>query len=211
MKAKSRFYYFVKRLFDIVSSLFLMLFLSWLFVIILIINLFATKGCPFYKEKRLYKGGKEFDLFKFRSMYKDANTHPDKYLNKEQIDKHHKERKVDNDPRITPFGRFLRKSSLDELPQLLCIFVGKMSVVGPRPIIKTELEKNYTKEEQDILLSTRPGLISNWGVNGRNNVLYKDGKRQKLELEYFQKRSSFYDLKLIFKSIGVVLSTKGAK
>ena len=170
-----------------------------------------TKGHPLYFDNRLKKNGKPFRLPKFRSMYKDAETHPEKYFTNEQLETWKKERKVDRDPRITPFGRFLRKSSLDELPQVFCIFIGKMSVVGPRPITQKELDANYTKEEQEVLMSTRPGLISNWGVNGRNNVAYDNGERQRLELEYFQKRSLWYDFKLIFKSIGVVLSGKGAK
>lgn len=208
---KSLFYYFIKRLFDIISSLLLIIILSWLYIIVFIVNIFVTKGHPLYFDNRLKKNGRPFRLPKFRSMYKDAETHPEKYFTNEQLETWKKERKVDRDPRITPFGRFLRKSSLDELPQVFCIFAGKMSVVGPRPITQKELDTNYTKEEQKVLLSARPGLISNWGVNGRNNVAYDNGDRQRLELEYFQKRSLWYDLKLILKSIGVVLSGKGAK
>ena len=86
-----------------------------------------------------------------------------------------------------------------------------MSVIGPRPITQKEIDLQYKKEEQEILLSARPGLISNWGVNGRNDITYDNGQRQKLELEYFSKRSLGYDLKLLLKSIGVVISGKGAK
>lgn len=204
-------YFILKRLFDILSSLIAILLLSWLIIILLIINAFATKGAPMYVDLRVGKNGKPLKLLKFRSMYKDANTRPEKYLNAEQLEQFKRERKVTNDPRITGFGKFLRKTSLDELPQLFCIFIGSMSVVGPRPIIKDELETNYTEEQIRILLSARPGLISNWGVNGRNLVKYDNGKRQNLELEYFNKRSLWYDLKLIFKAVGAVLGRKGAQ
>ena len=86
-----------------------------------------------------------------------------------------------------------------------------MSVVGPRPVIRKELEDNYTKEQVDILLSARPGLISHWAVNGRNLIGYNTGERQKLELEYFEKRSLFYDLGMIFKAMFVVFKKKGAQ
>ena len=144
-------------------------------------------------------------------MYGDAQTNPEKYFNEEQMKQWKAERKVPNDPRLTGFGKFMRKTSIDELPQLFNIFIGQMSVVGPRPIIKSELEENYTKEQQEILLSARPGLISYWGVNGRNAVSYDGGRRQQLELEYFNKRGLFFDLGLIFKAIFVVISCKGAK
>ncbi len=204
-------YSFLKRTFDIISSLLLLIVISWLFLILVIINTFATKGAPIYIDRRIGKNKKELKLLKFRSMYKDANTKPEKYLSAEQLEQWKKERKVENDPRITCFGKIIRKTSLDELPQLINIFIGSMSVVGPRPITKKEMEDNYSSEQIKLLVSVRPGLISNWGVNGRNNVSYDDGARQKLELQYFDKKSLLYDLKLIFKAVGVVFSTKGAK
>ena len=208
---KSAGYLFIKRLFDIVSSLLLVIILSWFLLIIMIINIFATHGAPFYGDQRVGQNGKPLKLLKFRSMYKDAESHPEKYLSPEQLQIWKKERKVDNDPRITKFGRFLRKSSIDELPQLFNIIAGQMSVVGPRPLNKKELELNYPGEDGKLLVSAKPGLISNWGVNGRNNVTYETGERQKLELEYFKKRSLLYDLKLIFKAVVVVIFCKGAQ
>lgn len=204
-------YLFLKRFFDLSSSFLFIIVFSWLYILILIVNLFATKGSPIYFDKRVGKNGKQLRTPKFRSMYRDANKNAKRYLNDEQYQEWKSEGKILNDPRITPFGRFLRKSSLDELPQIFVILFGKMSVVGPRPVTKNEIDVNYSKEESVRLLSVKPGLISNWGVNGRNDITYKDGKRQKLELEYLDKQSIFYDLKLILKSIGVVLSGKGAK
>ena len=211
MKKKSFIYFSIKRLFDIMSSFLFFIIISPFFLVILIINSFATKGAPIYVDKRIGKNGKEFGLLKFRSMYKDAQEHPEKYFNDEQMEQWNKERKVIGDPRITKFGRFLRNTSIDELPQVLNIFIGSMSVVGPRPVIRKELEDNYTKEQVDILLSARPGLISHWAVNGRNLIGYNTGERQKLELEYFEKRSLFYDLGMIFKAMFVVFKKKGAQ
>ncbi len=211
VKSKGKSYFFFKRVFDIVSTFILITLISWLIIILIIINIFATKGAAFYADQRIGYKNKGFRLLKFRSMYIDAETRPEKYLNEEQLKSWKKERKVKDDPRITKFGRFLRKSSLDELPQLFNIFIGQMSVVGPRPIVEKEFQENYTEEERELFVSAKPGLISNWGVNGRSNVDYKDGERQRLELEYFSKRSLWYDLKLIFKAVWVVLTGKGAK
>lgn len=211
MKKSQKIYLLIKRAFDIISSFVLLILLSPILLIILIINIFATHGAPIYFDLRVGLNGKEIKIPKFRSMYKDANTHPEKYLSDEQLQCWRSEGKVTDDPRIIPFGRFLRKSSLDETLQLFLIFIGKMSVVGPRPVIQKEIEQHYTKEQKDILLSARPGLISNWGVHGRNLVTYNTGERQKLELEYFEKRSCWYDFKLILRAIGVVFSGKGAQ
>ena len=208
---KNLFYKLIKRCFDIVSSLLAIIILSPLLLLITIINIFATKGVPIYIDRRVGRDGKQFALLKFCSMYKDANTNPEKYLTNDQIEQWKKERKVTDDPRITPFGRFIRKSSLDELPQLFCILIGTMSVVGPRPVVRNEIDQHYTEEEKKLLLSVRPGLISNWGVNGRNLVSYENRRRQELELDYFKKRSLWYDFKLMLKSVGVVISEKGAQ
>lgn len=204
-------YFFFKRAFDIVSSFLLILIISWFVLILFIINLFATKGHPIYKDERIGKKAKTVYILKFRSMFFDANDHPEKYLNEEQMEQWKFQRKVDDDPRITKFGKFLRKTSLDELPQLFNILFGTMSVVGPRPISKMELDAQFTKGEQELYLSQRPGLISYWAVNGRSSADFDTGERQKLELEYFQKRGLWFDFCLIFKAIPAVLKHKGAK
>ena len=176
-----------------------------------IILVFCRNGTPIYADKRVGKDGKTIKVLKFRSMYKDADDNPKKYLNDEQYEQFVKERKVDNDPRITKFGKVIRKTSIDELPQLFNILAGSMSSVGNRPITIQELEANYKEEQQNVLLSAKPGLTGWWQVSGRNNVEYYNGERQKIELEYFEKRSIGFDLKIVFKTIPAVLKQKGVK
>lgn len=210
IKKTRQSYFFFKRLFDIVLSIFLILALSWLFLLILIINLFATKGRPIFVDQRCGQYDKPIGVLKFRSMLIDAETEIQKYLNEEQLSLWEAERKIDNDPRVTTFGRFLRKTSLDELPQLFNILVGNMSFVGPRPITERELHY-FSDSEAELLLSAKPGLTGYWAVFGRSEVSFTSGKRQKLELSYFKHRSLFYDAYLFFKTIPAVLSQKGAR
>ena len=210
-KKVSLFYYFIKRAWDIFFSIMLLLLTSLIILVVLIILACSGNGTPIYSDKRVGKNGKTIKVLKFRSMYKDADDNPRKYLNDEQYEQFIKERKVDNDPRITKFGKIIRKTSIDELPQLFNILGGSMSVVGNRPITTQELEANYKEEQQKIFLSARPGLTGWWQVPGRNNVEYSNGERQKLELEYYEKRSIGFDIKIMFKTIPAVLKHKGVK
>ena len=116
---------------------------------------------------------------------------------------------TENDSRITKVGKFLRKTSLDELPQLWDIFVGKISIVGPRPLIRLELETKYN-DDAEKLVSVKPGLTGWWAVNGRNNCTYMSGERQKAELYYVDNRSIMLDIKILFKTFTAVFSRKGA-
>jgi len=205
-----KIYAFLKRFEDIVASL---VAITILFIPMLIIGLLVkltSKGPVFFKDKRVGKGGKEITVLKFRSMYIDAESNIDKYLTEEQKIIWVRERKLDPDPRITKVGRFLRKTSLDELPQLINIFKGDLSIVGPRPITKSEMDLNYTEYEQSILTLARPGLTGYWQVYGRSNIDYQSGQRQKLELEYYSKRGFWFDIGIIFKTIPAVLKSKGA-
>lgn len=209
-KVKGNWWYYMwKRLFDFFSSLVVILLLSWLFIILFIIQIFATKGHPIFADKRIGKKGKLIKVYKFRSMYYDAEN-VDKYFTPDQKEIWLRERKVDNDPRITKFGKFLRKTSLDELPQLFNILFGSMSVVGPRPISKKELD-NFYPSELEILYKAKPGLTGYWQVVGRSNIDFASGERQKIELEYFTKRGFWFDLGLVFRTIPAVLRHKGAK
>lgn len=203
-------YFFTKRLFDFFSSLIVIILISWFLLILWIINVIVTKGHPIFADKRIGYKGKEIKVYKFRSMYFDAESNVDKYLTSEQKEIWLRERKLDDDPRITGFGKFLRKTSFDELPQLFNILFGSISVVGWRPIARRELDQFYPGE-QKILLSGKPGLTGYWQLYGRGESTYESGERQKTELEYFTKRGFWYDLELIFKTIPVVLKQKGAK
>ena len=210
-KKANWWYRFVKRSFDIWVSLIAIIILSPLYLLFIIINAIYTRGHPIFFDKRIGKDHKHINVYKYRSMYYDAETNVDKYLSKAQKKQWKKERKVENDPRITPFGRILRKTSIDELPQLFNILFGSMSIVGPRPITERELKLHFDKEQQDIMLSARPGLIGYWGVKGRSNVAFADGVRQKLELDYFKLRGIWFDLGLMFRVIPAVLKGSGAK
>ena len=177
----------------------------------MLIQLFTTHGHPIFLDQRVGKNNKDIKIAKFRSMYIDAEDNIDHYLSKKQKKQWIRHRKVDNDPRITKNGSFLRKTSLDELPQLFNIFAGSMSFVGPRPLTRRELDSAFTDEERDLLLSCRPGLTGVWQVYGRDISEFKSGKRQQLELSYFEKRGLLFDLKILFLTIPVVLKHKGAK
>lgn len=211
VKRVSHFYFFIKRLFDVVSATLLFLLILPLFLLLGFLVIATSKGKMFFKDRRVGKGGKDILVLKFRTMYSDSETNPEKYLTPAQLLQWKTERKVKDDPRITPLGRFLRKSSLDELPQLINIIGGSMSVVGPRAVTRVEIEKNYTKEQQQLLLSAIPGLTGYWQVYGRGDANYETGERARMELYYFSKRSLAFDFFLIFATIPAVLKHRGAQ
>ena len=206
-----RIYAFFKRVFDIASSLCVIIVFSWLLLILALLVKLTSKGPVLFKDKRVGKNMKQIKVYKFRTMYIDAESNMDKYLTPEQKEMWKKEGKIDNDPRITKIGKFLRKTSLDELPQLFNILFGSLSVVGPRPVKINELELNYTDHQRIMLARVKPGLTGYWQVYGRSNVDYASGERQKEELAYLPKRGFWYDLKLIFLTIPAVLCKRGAK
>lgn len=202
------FYAFLKRLFDILASfLGIIVLLPFMLVIIIVLE-FTFDGHCIYVDKRVGKKGKEINVLKFRTMYKDAEKNASLYLNEDQMQEYEDERKVSEDPRVTKLGWFLRKTSLDELPQLFNILVGDMTFVGPRAITKKELEKNFSDEQIKLLLQVRPGLTGNWCAYGRYTATFKKGDRQRLELEYLEKRSFFKDLRIIFATLFGVQSNK---
>ena len=208
---KGLWYRFVKRAFDLFVSITVLLLIGWAMIIIAIINAFAAHGNPFYADVRVGRWGKELKVLKYRSMFADANTHPEKYLNKQQLKQFKTERKVNDDPRVTGFGRILRKTSIDELPQLLNIFIGNMTLIGPRPITQKEFDIHFTEKQAEIYQSAKPGLTGLWQVSGRSNVEFSNGERQRIELEYFKIRGIRTDIKILFKTIPAVLKHRGAK
>lgn len=207
----SKCYLFCKRCFDIINSFLAIIVLSPILLLTSLIIKLTSKGPVFFLDKRVGRYGKEIKVIKFRSMYVDAESRLKSYLTPDQYQKWLVDRKLDNDPRITKFGKLIRKTSLDELPQLFNIFAGSMSFVGPRPITRLELDVNYTKEQKLILLSATPGLTGYWQVYARSAATYETGERQKLELAYFSKRSCLFDAKLVLMTVPAVLQHKGAQ
>lgn len=205
---RRKMYFVTKRLFDILVSAFSLVILSPLFLIIFLLIKIDSKGSVFYKHKRIGKNGEYIYLYKFRSMYIDSKERLEELLKDPKIKKEWEENfKLENDPRITRVGNILRKTSLDELPQLLNILKGDMSLVGPRPVIDGEIEK-YGKNK-DKFLSVTPGLTGWWACNGRSCTSYED--RIKLELYYIDNCSIMLDIKCIFKTALAVIKRDGAK
>lgn len=202
-------YLFFKRTFDIFSSgLFLIIF-SWLYIILAICVKCSDGGSVVYKHKRVGKNGKTIYIPKFRSMKKNADQ-LEYMLTPEQLETYRREYKLDDDPRVTKLGKFMRKTSLDELPNIWAIFTGKISVIGPRPLVEDELYEKYG-DQAEKLVSVKPGLIGWWAANGRSNVTYESGKRQELELYYVDHCSIWLDIKIIFKTLIGVFKRTGAK
>ena len=165
-----------------------------------------AKASPIYVQERIGKNGKRFNLIKYRSMVPDADD-VEKYFTSEQMEAWEAERKVDNDPRITPIGRFIRKTSIDEIPQFINVLKGDMSAIGPRPIVDEELQ--WLGDDVDEFLSVRPGITGWWQVTERNDAEWENGERQKLELYYVRNRSLGLDLQVFFRTIGAMVSGTG--
>ncbi len=200
-------YLFFKRSADIFFSLLALIVLSPIMLIVGLIVVCTSKGPMIYKSKRVGKDGKIFWFYKFRSMYKDAEDRLQELKDKNEI-KDGVIFKMKNDPRITPFGRFIRRTSLDELPQLINIIKGDMSIIGPRAAIPSEVEK-YPDYALDRFL-VKQGLSGEWQANGRSTTTFEEMIH--MDLDYIQnKRSAGHDIKLIFKTILVVISGKGAE
>lgn len=205
---KKPVYEAVKRLFDLVVSLVLVIVLSPVLLVIAI-AVAAEDGFPvLYKAKRVGRYGKPIQVYKFRSMRKNADRLED-FLTPQELEEYKKNFKLQRDPRITKVGAFLRKTSLDELPQLFNILSGKLSLVGPRPVLQEETELYGDKRE--LLLSCKPGLTGLWQARGRSNVTYENGARQALELQYVRERSFLLDIKIMFWTVGAVIRMDGAR
>ncbi len=213
-------YDIVKRLMDIVISLIVGVILIVPILIVAAAIVIKDFGWPFFMHKRVGKNGKAIRVCKFRSMKKDAEN-LEQMLTPELLAEYKKEYKLWDDPRLIGykqagdgskcFGAKLRLASIDEFPQILVniLILGNMSVVGPRPILQSELEENYSPEEREILLSVKPGLTGYWQAYARNTALYSTGERQKMELYYVTHRSLWFDIKILFKTVHTVLTNFG--
>ena len=201
-------YLAIKRLFDICASACGIILLSPFLLILTILVIADDGGSPFYGHKRIGQNGKRIMIYKFRSMRVDAGD-LEKLLTPEQLEQYRNEFKIDNDPRITKIGNFIRKTSLDELPQLFNILFGSLSVIGPRPIV--EEETKIYGDEIGKLLSVKPGLTGYWQAYARNNATYESGERQKMEMYYVDHQSLWLDVKIFFKTFASVLKKEGAQ
>jgi exopolysaccharide biosynthesis polyprenyl glycosylphosphotransferase len=196
----------IKRLFDFITSVFVLLILAPVFMIIAVVIKMTSEGPVFYKQLRCGLYGRKFNFYKFRTMIKDAEFKLKDLLKYNEMNG--PVFKMSNDPRVTGVGKWLRKFSLDELPQLWNVLKGDMSLVGPRPPLTHEVE-NYDNWQRRRL-SMRPGLTCLWQVSGRNKIIdFKEW--MKLDLEYIDNWSFFLDVKILFKTIPVVLFGIGAK
>lgn len=203
---ESLFYRVTKRIIDIIGSIAALILFSPVMIIISILIKLDSEGPVIFSHKRLGKNGINIKVYKFRSMVIDAEKVLDNLPPEKKIE-FEKNFKLKDDSRITKIGKFLRETSLDELPQFFNVLIGNMSLVGPRPII----EKEKIKYGQTVkkLLSVKPGITGNWQVNGRSNTTYEE--RIELDMYYIDNRSLFFDIKLIFKTIIVVFKRTGAR
>uniref|UniRef100_A0A7V4FGL3 Sugar transferase n=2 Tax=candidate division WOR-3 bacterium TaxID=2052148 RepID=A0A7V4FGL3_UNCW3 len=205
---KEEIYYKHKRYLDLLLLFFVFITVVPLFLLIFLAIKLSSRGPLFYKHKRVGKNGRPFYVYKFRTMVDGAEALLPKILknNPQAREEFENGYKLKNDPRVTPIGKILRKTSLDELPQLINILRGEMSFVGPRPIV--EEEKVKYGEYLPLLLKEKPGLTGLWQVSGRNNLSYEE--RVALDMEYIRKKSLRLDIKIILKTIPVLFSGNGA-
>jgi len=205
-EADSIYYNLIKRLMDIILSLLAIVLLSPIFLIVGLIVRFDSKGKIVFGHERIGKNMKKIKVYKFRTMYENADE-IFRNFSEEQKREYYTNFKLDNDPRITRVGGFLRRTSLDELPQLFNILKGDMSIVGPRPIVEKEIEKYDGCAE--IVFSVLPGLTGYWQANGRSDTTYEE--RVQMDMYYIKNRSILLDIKIIFKTFLSVIKKEGAK
>lgn len=200
----------IKRGFDIIFSLLCLLLGAPLYLLIALFIFITSPGKVIYSHERIGRGGKPFRCYKFRSMYMNADQQLKNILMQNPALKEEWERtyKLKKDPRITPFGAFLRKTSLDELPQFWNVLKGDLSIVGPRPVVKEEIERYYHFKAYKIF-SIRPGLTGPWQVSERSNISCYE-RRIQLDEYYVNHHSFLLDLKLIAKTIPAMILSKGA-
>ena len=202
-KRNFKFYILIKNLFDLLFSLLFLITFIPLFLIISLLIKLSSRGPIFYLQKRIGKNNIPFKCIKFRTMYPEAKDILENQLMKDSLLKKEFEEthKIKNDPRITPIGKLLRKTSLDEIPQFINVLKGEMSIIGPRPIVKEE-KKKYGKSLKRVLL-IKPGITGLWQVSGRNNLTYK--RRVLLDLNYVENYNLLMDLRILLRTFGVIL------
>jgi exopolysaccharide production protein ExoY len=202
----------LKRAFDIIFSIYVLLIASPLFVLMAGLIKLTSKGSIFYSSFRLGRGGKSIKCWKFRTMCMDAEVKLQEILEKDpQLrEEWNKYFKLREDPRLTPIGKFLRKTSVDEFPQFWNVLKGDLSVVGPRPfLVKEDKEiRKYAGDKIEKILSVRPGVTGIWQTSGRSLLTFEE--RIRLDESYIDEQSLIFDLYLICKTIPMLIFPKGA-
>ncbi|ARO57662.1 TPA: sugar transferase [Bacillus cereus] len=202
---KKQSYMFMKRLMDIIGALCGLIFLSPVFIIVaILIKLEDPQGPVFFKQTRVGKDEKGFGMYKFRSMVTDAEEKLKDLLQHNEVSG--AMFKMKEDPRVTKVGKFIRKTSIDELPQLINVLKGEMSLVGPRPPLLREVKEYTTYDKQRLKVT--PGCTGLWQVSGRSNIGFEE--MVELDLSYIQNRNLLLDIKIIFKTVGVLMGSKDA-
>ena len=199
------FYLIVKRTIDILGALIGLVLLSPIFLIVAIAIKLDSKGPIIFGHTRKGLHGKDIKVYKFRTMYENSQEIFNNFT-KEQKEEFYKNFKLENDPRVTKIGDFLRRTSIDELPQLINILNGSMSIVGPRPIVQKEID--LYGDYANKLFSVVPGLTGYWQANGRSDNTYEE--RIKMDMYYIDNRGFWLDFKIIIKTFGSVLKGEGA-
>jgi lipopolysaccharide/colanic/teichoic acid biosynthesis glycosyltransferase len=198
-------YLIIKRLIDVIGSLCGIIVLSLLFLVIaILIKLEDPKGKVFFTQKRVGLNGKEFNMYKFRSMVSNAEEKLAELLKYNEISG--AMFKMKDDPRITKVGKFIRRTSIDELPQLFNVLKGDMSLVGPRPPLPREVAVYSDYDKQRLMVT--PGCTGLWQVSGRNSLGFKE--MLELDLQYIRRRSTLFDLSIIAKTVLVLFGSKDA-
>ncbi len=198
-------YYFFKRTMDVICSLLALIVLSPIFLVVAILIRLEAKGNCIFSQERVGQYGEKFKMYKFRSMVANAEEIKHTLFNKNEMSG--PMFKMKEDPRVTKVGKFIRKTSIDELPQLVNVLKGEMSLVGPRPSLPKEVMKfeDWMMER----LSVKPGLTCYWQVSGRSDIGFEEW--MKLDVKYVRERSTLVDIRLIFKTFGVLLGDDHAR
>jgi len=199
-------YFIIKRIIDIIGALSGIILISPVMIIVAILIKFDSKGPVFFAQSRVGRDGKTFMMYKFRSMCSDAECLLGKLKNENEMTGGPMF-KMKDDPRITKVGKFVRKTSIDELPQLFNILKGEMSLVGPRPSLPKEV-RQFTSFQKRRLIA-KPGLTCYWQVRGRSDISFIEW--MKMDVEYIEERNTWIDITLIFKTVGVLFGDEGAR
>lgn len=201
---KGRKYFIIKRFMDLLGSFFGIICLSPILIVVALAIKFQSKGPIFFTQYRIGKDGVPFKMYKFRSMVINAEELLEKLHDKNEMSG--PMFKIKEDPRLTKIGKFIRKTSIDELPQLFNVLKGEMSLVGPRPSLQKEVAQFTLYQKQRLI--AKPGLTCYWQISGRNNIGFEEW--MEMDIQYCRDRSIWLDIKLILKTVRVLFGDKNA-